>query len=143
MPLDIGEFEWIPRAEDGVDFVIKSPRDGTPLADEKGIPLTINAGGAESSRIKAAVRERIETRKADPKSDQTAKYTAEMQEADMIDDLVTLTNNWSNNWALDGEPLKFSKENAAMLYRRFPEIAIQMVENVSKRVNFMRGSSKA
>ncbi len=134
MGFDIGRFESKKFAEEGVDFQL-----------DNGLPVTIKLGGADSARIKAAVRERQKRRRDEaerlPAGVAAPEYDWKMREDDMIEDLVTLTFGWSQNLEMDGQTYQFSKENAEKLYRRFPEIAEQMTAKASNRINFMLASS--
>lgn len=137
MGYDLGKMEIRKHSEEGVDFQLEHPMDG-PITDDDGKPITINLSGADSSRIKAAVRERAKLRQAQA----PVEYDDQMREDENIEDLVTLTNGWSDNWEMDGQPFHFSKDNAAVFYRRFPDIAAWATGKVTNRINFMRGWSK-
>jgi hypothetical protein len=142
MAYDIGKLETRKTIEDGKDFQIVHPLDG-PAVDDDGMPVTINLSGAESSRIKAAVRERQKIRKK--QAEDTGKpieYDFQMQLDDQIEDLVTLTNGWSGNMVRGGEPFPFSKANAESLYRNSPDIMEWATEKVTRRINFLPTSSK-
>jgi hypothetical protein len=140
MGYDIGRFESRKFADEGVDFQIVHPVSG-PVVDDDKKPVTIKLGGADSPRIKSAVRDRQAKRRAAtealPPDTPTPEYDWKAREDDMIEDLVTLTKGWSDNLELDGAPYPFSQENALALYRRFPELAEQMTAKASNRVNFM------
>lgn len=141
MGYDIGKFESRKYADEGVDFQLVNPKTGSGVADDQGKPVTIKLGGADSPRIKSAVRDRQKKRReaAEALSPDTPapEYDWKMREDDMVEDLTTLTLGWSDNLELDGAPYLFTPENAAALYRRFPEIAEQMTAKVTSRVNFM------
>lgn len=142
MGYDIGSFESRKYADEGVDFQIIHPLTG-PVVDDNGQPVTIRLGGADSARIKNAVRERqAKRREESEKATPPQVYDWQTREADMVEDLATLTLGWSANLELDGASYPFSFDNAVALYRRFPEIAEQMTAKASQRVNFMRASSK-
>jgi hypothetical protein len=145
MGYDIGRLETKKFAEQGVDFPILHPGTLLPITDGDGNPVTIRIGGADSTRIKTAVRERQALRRAEndklPPGTPLPEYTWEMREKDTIEDLVTLTFGWSDNLELDGQPFPFSSENALILYTRFPEIAEQMTAKATSRINFMQASS--
>jgi hypothetical protein len=142
MGYDIGKMEIRKFSESGIDFQVEHPMDG-PIFDDKKKALTINLSGADSSRIKAAVRERQKKQQAQvEETKKPIEYDDQMREDENIEDLVTLTNGWSDNWELDGQPFPFSKDNAAKLYRRFPDIAAWATSKVTTRINFMQGWSK-
>ncbi len=144
MGFDLGAIETRKYAEQGVFFPILHSVTGEPIVDDKGEQLKIKISGADASRIKTAVEEREAARKA---ADATEKPPAiqsswQKREQDVIDDLVLLTEGWTDNIELDGQPFPFSKENAAVLYSRFPEIAEQMTRKATNRLNFMPTSAK-
>jgi hypothetical protein len=147
MGFDLSKIESRKHAEKGKYFPIKHPVTGEPLLDDTGAPIEICISGSDASRIKSAVEARQKLRReaiaAVKPGEAQPDYNAwTVREQDMIDDLVLLTEGWTDNVELDGQPLPFSKENAAILYRRFPEIAEQMTIAATNRVNFMPASSK-
>jgi hypothetical protein len=146
MGFDLGKIETKKHAEEGVDFPLMNAAREL-IVDDDGKPLTIKMGGADSVRIKNVVRDRQRRRREEldalPPGTPEPEYTWEQRETEMIEDLVVLTHGWSDNIELDGQPFPFSKENAEILYRRFPEIAEQMTVRASARVNFMPTSSKS
>jgi hypothetical protein len=147
MGFDLSAIESRKQAETGKFFPLKNPATGEPLLDEEGKPLEIKISGVDASRIKNAVEQRNKSRRqalagTKPGDEPPDFNTWETKEKDLIDDLVTLTVDWTPNISLDGEPLPFSKENALKLYTRFPEIAEQMTLMATNRVNFMPASSK-
>jgi len=146
---DLGKIETRKYADEGKYFPILHPVTGEPVLDDNKKPVEILISGADASRIKNAVEERQRTRRAaveaaaNKPADQRPDYNGwQTREKDMIDDLVLLTEGWTDNLELDGKPLLFSKENAAILYQRFPEIAEQMTRNATNRINFMPASPK-
>jgi len=145
VPFDLSRIETRKHAESGVFFPIRHPATGEPILDEAGNPLQIKISGADASRIKSAVEQRQQKRQeaiAAAKPDAKPDFnTWTVREKDMIDDLVLLTEGWTDNIELDGFPLPFSKENAEILYTRFPEIAEQMTRAATNRINFMPASS--
>ncbi|QOZ25275.1 hypothetical protein [Bradyrhizobium sp. CCBAU 51753] len=148
MGFDLNTIEMRCHAETGVNFEILHPKTGKPIVDGDGKTLWINMSGSDASRIKSAVDERAAKREAEAKAaaaknELVPLRTWQDNEDDMIEDLVLLTNGWSDNWVLDGKPFPFSKENAAILYRRFPEIAAQMTSRVTVRLNFLPTSASA
>lgn len=147
MGFDLGAIETRKHAEVGKYFPIRHSITNEVLVDDNKKPLEICISGADASRIKNAVEARQKARRdaiAAVKPGETPPdFNAwEVREQDVIDDLVLLTEGWSDNIELDGKPFPFSKENAAVLYKRFPEIAQQMTAIATDRVNFMQASSK-
>lgn len=147
MGFDLGSIETRKYAEEGVFFPIRHPKTNEPLLDDNEQPLQIKISGADASRIKNAVEKRQRDRRAalaavKPGEPEPDFVSWEVREQDVVDDLVLLTEGWTDNIELDGKPLPFSKENAAILYKRFPEIAQQMTENATNRINFLPASSK-
>lgn len=139
MGFDIGRLEIRKHSEAGVDFQLEHPTDG-PIVDDKGKPVTINLSGADSSRIKALVRER--QKKPAPETPASDQDREDRAREENIEDLVTLTNGWSDNWEWEGKPFPFSKDNAELFFRELPEYAAWATNKVIQRLNFMRGWSK-
>ncbi|MCC8946013.1 hypothetical protein H8A97_13110 [Bradyrhizobium sp. Arg62] len=147
MGFDLNTIEMRCHAETGINFDVLHPKTGQPIVDGDGQKLWINLSGSDASRIKSAIDERsarreTEARAAAAKNELVPLRSWQDNENELVDDLVLLTNGWSDNWVLDGKPLPFSKENAATLYRRFPEIASQMTQRVTNRLNFLPASAK-
>src|SRR5581483_5428303 len=127
MGFDLSAVETRKHVEVGKYFPIKHMVTGEVLVDDKGKPLEICISGADASRIKNAVEARQKQRRAAIEAAKPGETppdfnTWEQREQDIVDDLVLLTEGWSDNIELDGKPFPFSKENAAILYQRFPEI---------------------
>src|ERR1035437_9721067 len=111
MGFDLGLIETRKHAEEGVFFPILHPKTGEPLKDDDGNEIKIRISGADASRIKTAVEERQAAQKAlaaDAKPGEVVEYNWQMREQDIIDDLVLLTEGWTDNVELDGKPLPFS-----------------------------------
>jgi hypothetical protein len=146
MGFDLANIETRKHAEAGKFFPVRHPVTAEPLLDDDKKPIEICISGADASRIKNAVEARNRARReaiAAAKPGEAAGYNGwETREQDTIDDLVLLTEGWSDNIVLDGKPLPFSKDNARILYTRFPEIAQQMTEIATNSINFMPASSK-
>lgn len=144
MGFDLAVIETRKHAEEGAFFPILNPKTKEPLIDDGGNELKIKISGADASRIKSAVEEREARRRAAiaEKPDAMAEYNHwKAREQDMIDDLVLLTEGWTDNIELDGKPFPFSKDNARELYQKFPEIAEQMTARATNRLNFMQTSA--
>lgn len=155
MGFDLGLIETRKHVEVGVFFPILHPKTREPLKDENGDEIKIRISGADASRIKSAVEERQAARRAAAVAAEAAaaakgqqpgaavvEYGWQDREKERVDDLVLLTEGWTDNVMLDGKPLPFSKENARTLYERFPEIAEQMAALATNRLNFMPTSAK-
>lgn len=148
MGFDLAKVETRSRIEEGVFFPILRMDNRQPIVDDKGAELMIKLSGADASRIRSAIEEREAARKADASAkglQVIPPQSWQEQEDERIADLVMLTEGWTDNVELDGKPFPFSKENAAMLYRRFPEIAEQMTARATSRLSFFptepKGSS--
>ncbi len=154
MGFDLGQIETRKFVEEGKLFPIRRQivgEDGAttmePVLDDKGEQLQIKISGADASRIKNAVEQRQRARRAALEAVKPGETPPdingwEIREQDIVDDLVLLTEGWTDNFELDGKPFPFSKDNAAILYKRFPDIAQQMTEIATTRVNFLPASSK-
>lgn len=143
MGFDLSAFDSRRFADQGVDMQLVIPGRGK-VFDEEGKPVSLRLGGADSTRLRSAVSERLRRRiediQASPKS---PIVNPDQSREDVIDDLVTLTLGWSDNVVLDGKALPFTAENARLLYTTFPEITEQAQAFVSNRINFMRASPRA
>lgn len=131
-------------ADEGVEFQLRHPVTG-PVTDKKGKRVWIKLGGFDGARMRQTIAdgrkersERIqEVRKADPEF----VFTQEMHGQE---DLALMTLGWSDNWCdKDGNKVQCTFENALALYKKYPEIAEQMIANVSNRANFMPAGSSS
>lgn len=146
MGFDLAAIEMRKFAEEGVYFPILHAVTREPVVDDKGEQLKIRISGSDASRIKTAVEQREAARRAAEAVEKPGAAIVstgwQQREQDLIDDLVLLTEGWTENFELDGQPFPFTKENAAVLYTRFPEIAEQMTQRATSRLNFMPTSAK-
>lgn len=129
--MDLATLDTKAAAERGADLHLAHPVTFEPLFTDDGKPLTIRLLGNDSREFRAGMSELAESRVGKKRTSLAAA------EANGIDLLARVTVGWSNI-IYNGEPLKFSLENAKMLYRERPWIKEQVDEFVADRANFLK-----
>ena len=133
--MDLSSLDTRKAAEDGATLTLRHPVDDTPLADDKGNPITITVVGTDSSTFKRAMHAQADKRLNTPNGRQ--RVTMQAFEDDTINLLVAATIDWSGI-IVDGAPLPFSNDNARKLYERFPWIKEQANTFIGDRANFLK-----
>lgn len=133
--MDLSQLNTVAGADAGADLVLRNPATDEPLATEEGASISITLAGYDSKAARK-MRHAMANRRMQRTG---GKMTAESLEADGIELLCALTLGWQNI-VVDGEPLEFSADNAAKLYKRFPWIREQVDAFVGDRANFMRSA---
>lgn len=109
-------------------LTVTHPRTGAPT------PITITLAAPDSETYRAVDR-RVKNRNMATARKSRNGLTIEAIEAGMLDLIVGVTLDWDGvTW--DGAPLKFSADNARMVYAKFPFIREQVDEFLAERVNF-------
>ena len=134
--MDLANLDTKAAAERGADLHLEHPVSGEPLYTDDGKPLTIRLLGNDSREFKAGLSELAETRAGKKRTSIAAA------EANGIELLTRVTVGWSNI-VYNGEALKFSPENARMLYRERPWIMEQVDAFVANRANFLKLAAKS
>lgn len=122
-------------ANEGRTLTLRHPGDGSVLMtdEKKPQPMTIKLHGLDSdnySKHKHAMTARVMEEQG--KTPDRAEFERRNAES-----FVAITADW-HLW-IDGALLPFSKENAELVYVRFPWIREQIDNFVSSRKNFIQG----
>lgn len=132
---DLSTIDTVKDANNGVDVQLYHPGNNLDLG------ITIKVLGRDSDlfrKISAQQnRKRIEKMSKGGQFKLT-RLSPEEVENDAIMLLSACTMGWSNV-VVDGAELEFSRENAAMLYTRFPWIKEQVDAAVGDRALFTKG----
>ncbi|WP_297803401.1 hypothetical protein [uncultured Brevundimonas sp.] len=135
--MDFAQLDTCKLADDGVQHHIVGP-DGAPLyTDDK--PVTLTLLGADSAKLTAISNQHAN---AILRNRNQMQVTAELAMTNEIKRLAAATVGW-DGIVLEGEPLPFSEDNAAMLYRRFPWLRDQVRTFIDDRANFLNASPKS
>jgi hypothetical protein len=108
-----------------------------PATMEK-LGITIRVMGKDSDRFKEISNKQNRARMA--KAQKSRKLEIDPDELDdaVVNLLAACTLSW-DGMILEGESLDFTKDNAVMVYSRFPWIREQVDIAINDRANFMKG----
>ena len=128
--MDFADLDLAKTADSGADMHVRHPVTEEPLTTD-GKPITIRLLGADSAEFRngvKAIANRSQSRK---------KPSLAEAERNAVELLARITTGWQGIvW--NGEPLKFSRENAEMLYRERPWLREQADEFAGERANFFK-----
>jgi hypothetical protein len=127
---DLSQLDTAKASDEGAELELRHPKTGEVL----GGPVIILAG-PDSEIVRGAQRKLTNKRLKGRRT----KVDAEMIEDEQLEVLALSTLGW-RDIACDGAVLPCSKENAKMLYGRFPWIREQVDEFVGERGNFIKSS---
>ncbi|UHC20469.1 hypothetical protein LRS73_35420 (plasmid) [Methylobacterium currus] len=116
--MDLANFDLASDAEAGTTFHLANPRNGQPLFQEDGTPITIGIKGVDSPTFRAKAREQAARRRDMNSSGVGPEITEEFVTRETVELLATCTFEWSGI-VCDGQPVEFSTEAAERLYSRF------------------------
>jgi hypothetical protein len=146
------QFDTIAGSEAGASLHLESPATGSYayVADAKGQPdlnrpMLIDLLGPDADEYRAKTRKRSAKVIKQRAGKMDIKKMAETQveafvlegEASTLMDAVDATIGWSE-MTIDGEPVKYSQENAIRLYTRYPEILRQVTAFIKEAANFLQ-----
>ena len=129
-PFDLTSLDTSEAAETGAVLEVLHPAENTPL----GIKITL--AGADSDIYRKTVNKNINKRVQRMKPGQSLPFTAEEQEESGLNLLAICTLAWEGV-VVEGEALPCTKENAKMIYQRFPWIKEQVDFFIGDRANFL------
>ena len=131
--MDFADLDLGSNADRGADMQVRHPVTEEPLFTDDGKPITIHLLGTDSAEFRNGVKD-IANRSAKrkrPSFNETERNTVEL--------LARITTGW-HGIVLNGEPLKFTRENAEMLYRDRPWLREQADEFAGDRANFFKNA---
>ena len=127
--MDLANFDLQAAADKGAELHLENPITEEPIFTEDGKPVKIRVLGADSKEFRAAISDLAERYQGKKKTNMRAA------EAHAVELLARVTVGWDNIiW--EGETLKFSRENARMLYRERKWVREQVDAFVGDRSHF-------
>jgi len=130
--IDLSSIDTVKGANEGFDVQIYHPGTNEDLG------ITIRVLGKDSDEFRRISQAQSKKRlsKMTKGGFRNATVSPEEIEQDALDLLASVTKSW-NNVVIDGQPVGFSKENALMVYERFPWIKEQVDTAIGDRANFI------
>ena len=138
--MDFTSFE----SQETARMTVMHPETGEPIVDENGASPWIELSGTTSKTHRRAMfllKRRIVQAMKDDGEEVTDDVVFERSEGAELDMLADLTMGWSGIH-LDGQELKFTRDNARMFYERFPFVRAQVDMFVAQSGNFTKASNK-
>lgn len=132
--IDLADIDTIKGANEGFDVRIYHP--GT----NEDLDITINVLGKDSDEFQKISRAQHKKRMAKTLKGgfrNNATIPVEEIEQDGLELLASCTKAWTGV-ILDGEQLECNKENAIIIYERFPWIKEQVDIAIGDRANFIK-----
>lgn len=135
MGLDLAKVNFSEKAEVGYEFELRMPSTDEPLG------AFIKVRGVDSPKVKAygkkVFREmQVKEAQAKRKGREPDQITIEEAEDLAIESAVVRTIGW-RGIEEDGKEVKFSEENAARIYREYPFIRAQVMDESDQLLNFI------
>lgn len=135
MGLDLAKVNFSEKAEVGYEFELRMPGTDEPLG------AFIKVRGVDSPKVKAygkkVFREmQVKEAQAKRKGREPDQITIEEAEDLAIESAVVRTIGW-RGIEEDGKEVKFSEENAARIYREYPFIRTQVMDESDQLLNFI------
>lgn len=135
MGLDLAKVNFSEKAEVGYEFELRMPSTDEPLG------AFIKVRGVDSPKVKAygkkVFREmQVKEAQAKRKGREPDQITIEEAEDLAIESAVVRTIGW-RGIEEDGKEVKFSEENAARIYREYPFIRTQVMDESDQLLNFI------
>lgn len=131
--IDLANIDTVKGANEGFDVQIYHPATNEDL----GIVITVI--GKDSDEFQKITREQTKRRmqKATKGGFRNVTIPVEELEEDSLKLLAACTKGWSGV-VFDKKPVEFSKENAMMIYEKFPWIREQVDTAIGDRANFIK-----
>jgi len=130
---DLSELDTTKISNEGFDVELYHP------ATNVGLGIVIRVLGRDSDEFRKVSNAQIKrrTERFNRGGFRQPAITPEELEQNTIEILAACTVGWSGV-VVDGKEIPFSKDNAKMLYTRFPWIREQIDAAIGDRANFMR-----
>ena len=119
------------KADEGAELEVLDPANGEPV----GVFITL--AGADSSAHRQATAAIAKRRMNGVKGFRAKSFDPEKFEAESIEVLAACTLDWKGVF-LDGAPLACSRDNAIMMYTRFPWLREQVDQFISDRAAYLQ-----
>ena len=119
------------KAEAGADLEVLDPVTG------EAVGVTITLAGADSTIHRKATATIAKRRMSNAKGFRNRALDPEKFEAESIEVLAACTLGWKGV-VVDGAPLPCGRDNAVMLYTRFPWLREQVDQFISDRSAYLQ-----
>lgn len=139
--MDLAQFDTTQLADNGSDLELTTPNGALILDEATKEPWSIHLLGVDSRRYQELQHKVANRRISRRARNRKALTTSEELDSDQLELLVEITTGWKHI-VVDKKLLDYSKENARMLYTRFPWVREQAEDYVADRSNFLGESSK-
>lgn len=128
--MDLNRFNTTVASDIEQTLELINPYTGQVILDENDQPLELYLYGMQSTAARNALadRERKSGKNKTPTLEQSRRIGAEF--------LAAITAGWSDNFELDGEPLKYSRQNAIKLYMEQDWIGRQAMDFAGEITNY-------
>lgn len=135
---DLNSIDTVKGSNEGFDVQIYHPGTNEDL----GITITILGKDSDEFQKVSRAQSKKRIQKMSKGGFRNTNVPLEEIESDSIDLLASCTRGWKQDDKLtitvDGKEIACSKENAGMLYERFPWIKEQVDTAMGDRANFIR-----
>lgn len=135
---DLSIFNTEKLASDGAELHLAHPVTGEPvyLDDEQKMPITIAIMGTDSDVYQKALQKAaVKARNAKSKNNESDFEQALTETIELYADM---TLGWTNI-NHEGKALKFTRDNAVLLYKTYKEIRKQVGDFAAEKANFIKG----
>ena len=132
--VDLAAIDTVKGSNEGFDVRIYHP--GT----NEDLDITISVLGKDSDLFQKVSRNQNKKRMAKMQKGgfrNTTSIPIEQVESDGVDLLAACTTGWTGV-VIDKKEIEFSKDNAVMVYERFPWIKEQIDTAIGDRANFIK-----
>lgn len=135
---DLNSIDTVKGSNEGFDVQIYHPGTNEDL----GITITILGKDSDEFQKVSRAQSKRRIQKMSKGGFRNMNTPLEEIEADALDLLASCTKGWKQDnkptITMDGKEVAFSRENAVMLYERFPWIKEQVDTAMGDRANFIR-----
>lgn len=141
MSFDLNSLDTASKATEGAVMKLSSPKNGSVLEDDKGLPYTITLRGRHSIQAIEVDRRYNDARSANAtRLRGMPEITQEDVEEQNVSQLIACTVGWYLP-PVDGEVLEFSTANARKLWTdaRFRWLREQAFTFIQRDSNFVKG----
>jgi len=139
MSFDLTQLDTQTPADHGAVVELENPFTNDPLADDDGKLVTWTLRGEDSPAVRKVVRRQQDKRNERIQKGRGADLDAATLEGQTVERLLAATITYSDNWALDGNPLPYTQENARKLLTdpRFSWLVEQLTRAMGDRRRFL------
>lgn len=141
--MNLAAYDTVAASDRGADLELILP-NGKPILDEKtGKPWTIKLMGVDSRQYQDS-QHKVANRRINRRSRTRKGLSAEELDSDQLEVLLDVTSSWFGiQLGPNDPPLEFTRENARLVYTRFPWIRDQAEDFIGERSNYLGESLRA